>query len=402
MDQQSANQQLLDALIRHQTYLMRFSSYVRNQIVKVLNETEDELAMRIRDKFINGSKLTTPEDWARLQSLLESISKLRSDAWDKATEGWKESAIALSIQEAASFQLILNTTSPVILDTLLPQSSLLKSIVTQRPFEGRILKDWASKMEEDDLVRISNAIQLGMTAGESGVDIARRVVGSAGVMGADGVTEMSRTQVHSVVRTSINFIANNSRTEFLQQNIASGIIVEEMFHATLDSRTTPVCKAYDGQRFKLGEGPIPPLHMACRSLRVAFYNPDKMGQRPYKSSTQKQLLREYSEQNDLGNITKRDNLPYGHKTSFDDFSRKRVREMIGNVPAETTYQTWLETQSVQFQNDTLGVTKALLFRQGGLKLTRFVDRMGDELTLGELAARDPSAFIAAGLDPSAY
>jgi hypothetical protein len=50
----------------------------------------------------------------------------------------------------------------------------------------------------------------------------------------------------------------------------------------------------------------------------------------------------------------------------------------------------------------MGVTKAKLFRDGGLELDKFVHRNGDELTLRELAQKHADAFRAAGLDPSKY
>ena len=42
-------------------------------------------------------------------------------------------------------------------------------------------------------------------------------------------------------------------------------------------------------------------------------------------------------------------------------------------------QGWLGRQSAAFQDDVLGRTRGLLFRKGGLRLDRFVNRAGDEL-----------------------
>lgn len=71
--------------------------------------------------------------------------------------------------------------------------------------------------------------------------------------------------------------------------------------------------------------------------------------------------------------------------------------MDGQVAASTTYDKWLRGRSVEFQEDILGVTKAKLFRQGGLTLDKFVDRNGAEYTLDELRKRESAAFAAAGL-----
>lgn len=396
----TANEQLFDAMVRHQTYLLRHSSHVRNRIIKLLNATEDELARRIRDKLLSNKGLTTPVEWRRLQSLLETVKGIRGKAWEESNKMWLDESVQLAYQEPISFQGMINTTSPVIIETVMPSARLLKNIVMSRPFEGRVMKEWASTMQAEDIRRISNAIQMGMVAGEDSATIARRVVGTGSLKGADGMTQLTRRQVQAITRTAVSHISNNARSEFLQEN--SDILDSEQFVSTLDSRTTPVCRAMDGKIFPLGKGPIPPLHYACRSLRVAAFNAERMGDRPANASTKKQLLREYAEKNKLGSIATRDDLPRGTKGDFDKFSRARVRELTGTVPASATYQKWLERQSTQFQDDTLGPTKAKLFRNGGLKLDRFIDNNGQELNLKEIAIRDADAFRAAGLNPDDF
>ncbi len=400
MAQKTVNEELFDAMVRHQTYLLRYSSYIRNRMATILNASEDDLARRIRDKLRNTTGLTTPNEWKRLMALIQDITAVRGTAWTEANDYLIQQATDLSYNEPISFKGILETTAPVIIETVMPTARLLRSIALSRPFEGRILKEWADTMQAEDIRRISNAIQLGMVAGEDSAAIARRVVGSATLKGTDGMTEITRRQVQAITRTAVNHIANNARSEFLAENIE--VITAEQFVATLDSRTTPICRSLDGKVFEPGKGPKPPLHYACRSLRVAAFDGERLGNRPMKASTQKQLLREYSEQNNLGSIRSRDDLPHGTKGDFDKFARKRVRELTGRVPAATTYQEWLSKQSAQFQDDTLGVTKGKLFREGGLKLDRFVDVNGNELTLADIAKRDASAFVAAGLDPKAY
>jgi hypothetical protein len=71
--------------------------------------------------------------------------------------------------------------------------------------------------------------------------------------------------------------------------------------------------------------------------------------------------------------------------------------MDGQVPDSLTYSDWLRKQSIARQDDILGVTKAKLFRDGGLDLPKFISKQGHEYTLDELRARDASAFKDAGL-----
>jgi len=43
--------------------------------------------------------------------------------------------------------------------------------------------------------------------------------------------------------------------------------VWEVYHTQHDERVCPVCGPHNGQRYKLGEGPQPPLHLNCRCWR---------------------------------------------------------------------------------------------------------------------------------------
>jgi len=92
-------------------------------------------------------------------------------------------------------------------------------------------------------------------------------------------------------------------------------------------------------------------------------------------------------------------LPHGTKGAFDEFARRRVRQLIGQVPAKTTYLDFLRRQPAAIQDDILGRTRGRLFRTGRLDLKSFVDRTGAEIPLDQLAKMHAGAFRAAGLDP---
>lgn len=394
------NEELRDAMVRHQIYLIRYSGYVRNRMTTILNKSEEELAMRIRDKLRELSGLRTPVEWQRLQALQAALTGIRKEAWDEAAKFLSDELLTLAYQEPIQLSAIYQTLLPVVIETVIPNANMLRAIALARPFEGRILKDWAKTMAADDLRRIHSAIQAGMVAGEDSATIARRVVGTGSLKGADGMTEITRKQVQAITRTAVQHIANNARDAFFDQN--ADLVEEEQFVATLDSRTTPVCRANDGKVFARHKGPRAPLHFSCRSLRIAVVNGTLAGQRPAKPVTEKMLVAEYANLNGMRDVKSRNDFPRGTKGDFDKWSRGRIRELVGPVPASSTYQTWLKGQSSTFQDEVLGATKAKLFRDGDLELDKFVHRSGDELTLKELASKHAEAFKAAGLNPDKY
>jgi len=129
--------------------------------------------------------------------------------------------------------------------------------------------------------------------------------------------------------------------------------------STLDGVTTAQCRTLDGKNFDVGSGPMPPIHIGCRSTTVAE-------------------LRE-----DLAFLSE------GRTRSSKD----------GYVNANETYYSWLKKQPAAFQNDVLGKTRAKLFRDGGLNAERFsalnLDRNFKPLTLEQMKIKEPQAFIRA-------
>jgi len=394
----TVNTEFFDSLVRHQTFLMRTSGSIRNEVIALLNATEEDLVAMIRGR-LGSSRGLTPNSIDRADRLLKDIRGIRSEAWSEIDNLWTQSFLDIAVGEAKFSQSALDTVLPVRVETKLPAGATLRALVANRPFQGRVLKRWSSAQRAADIQRIDEQVRIGLVQGESSDVIARRVVGTSRAQGTDGITQLSRRSAAALTRTATIAYSNAARQEFFTEN--NTLFTEELYVATLDSRTTPICRSLDGRRFPVGEGPQPPLHFNCRSLRVAVIGEDVVGNRPFNPTTQRGLLREFTSTEGLGRISSRANLPRGFKGKFDRFARGEARSMIGRVPAKVTYDQFLRRQSTEFQNDTLGVTKARIFRAGAT-LDRFVDRAGNEIPLRLLSRSDAAAFRAAGLDPAAF
>lgn len=393
----NANNEIFEASIRHETHLLRMASGLSNDAVAVLNSSEDDIN-RILLSYENKG-LQNRTQWARLKTLQKEIATVRRKAWKDVDNLLLENGHSLAESEAVVISDIHKTVSPTTITTVIPPPALLTSIVEDRPFEGRLLSEWAESMSASDIRRISTQIQNGMVAGESMQSISRRVLGTKVLKGVNGATQLARNDVHAVVRTAVQHIANQAQNEYAKLN--KDIIDKQEYTATLDGRTTPICRSLDGNIYEVGVGPIPPVHFSCRSTRLSYFG-KRVGLRPSKAITKKMLIRKYGRINDLKGVTNRDNLPIGHKVKFDKFSREEIRRTIGPVDANVNYQEFLENQSREFVQDTLGKTKSKLFIDGNLKLDKFVTANGSELTIKELAVKQRQAFIDAGLDPDNF
>ncbi len=126
------------------------------------------------------------------------------------------------------------------------------------------------------------------------------------------------------------------------------------------------CQSLDGRVFEVGKGPLPPIHINCRS------------------STAPVIANKYI----------RDTLRQGA-------TRVSNGETGGPVSAGTSYYEWLKTQPAGFQDEALGPMRAQLFRDGGLSAQRFQElqlgKQFEPLTLDQMKELEPVAFERAGL-----
>lgn len=400
MAERTANERVQDAFIRHQVRLQQLSAGLSRELIDLLDVTERSIGREIRAALEGGAGVDTSASLRRLQFLEDSIGKIRGAAMGDLAGMLEDQMGALVRHEAEFTSITLDVESPTELDTSLPSEATLVSLVVDEPFEGQLLKEWMDRLSDGDSRRIRDSVRVGLTRGLSIDDIVRMALGSTEFDGADGATAMTRNQVNSLVRTAVNAFSNMARDRTYREN--ADLIDYEMYHATLDSRTTPICRSLDGKVYPRGEGKFPPQHFGCRSIRVAVLSGVAAGLRPLKGSTERQLSREFGEANGFRALTRED-IPRGMRGQFDKFSRQRVRELTGSAPASTTYADFLGRQSKDFQDEVLGVTKARLFRDGGLTdLGKYVTRSGQELTLAQLAVKERSAFLKAGLDPKRF
>lgn len=209
--------------------------------------------------------------------------------------------------------------------------------------------------------KVTQRIAQGYARGETVEELTRAIRGTKARNFRDGLLDVTRREAEAVARTTVQHYASAGRQATWEAN--KDVVSGYRFVATLDSRTTATCRSLDGQVFELGKGPVPPVHINCRSTTVAELNP-RLGL---------------------------DFLDTGATRSSKD----------GYVPAELSYYDWLGTQPAAFQNDVLGPTRAELFRKGGLSADEFaslqLDRSFRPTTLDEMRRREPLAFERAGL-----
>jgi len=146
------------------------------------------------------------------------------------------------------------------------------------------------------------------------------------------------------------------------------------------------CMSLDGKKFRPDKPhPTPPLHPSCRSTLIpTISSVGLIGTRPTVGGTNfRTAAREKA-----GAKWK------DYSTSRRSIETARARKaygknVIGSVPADTTYPEFLKRQPKAFQEEVLGKQKAQWFREGKLTVDKMVNpRTLKPLTLDEIRKRE--------------
>ena len=144
---------------------------------------------------------------------------------------------------------------------------------------GKAFRGLADKQAEV----FAQTVQDGLLSGESTQQIKNRLMGALGDVEfstkartlqqqklANGqMFKAAPHQVSTLVRTSVNATANAASQRVYKAN--PQVTKRYRWIATLDTRTSPICRSLDQQVFEYGKGPTPanPPHFNCRSTTVA-------------------------------------------------------------------------------------------------------------------------------------
>jgi SPP1 gp7 family putative phage head morphogenesis protein len=233
---------------------------------------------------------------------------------------------------------------------------------------GRTVEKSFRGIAVDQAERFSQVVRQGLLTGETTPSIVKRLIGSlqfsqeptmvsktlAKIIAAGGQsTSVTDSQVVALIRTSINQVANAASQQVYEGN--QDITKKYRYIATLDTRTSAICRALDGKEFEYGKGPMPPQHFNCRSTTVPVIDYKALDIPP---------------------------PPEGKRASMD-----------GPVPGNETYGQWLAKQPRATQADALGPGKVAYFNRLAKKygptdaMAKLVRDDGSELTLAQLRSR---------------
>jgi SPP1 gp7 family putative phage head morphogenesis protein len=395
-----------ESLYRNAIDLNRYSNSVARRVINAYNDiiidsvnqlrTIDDLAAPVKAARLRGILAQLKDSlgtWAgdateltalELQGLAQLQSEFVTDQLRRALPVGSRDAVR-TVEISPQFAQSVVTTDPTQLNVVALSDDLFGAVqgapqtfsltaaqgATITLPNGEVVAKAFRGIAVDQAERFSQVVRQGLLTGETTQDIAKRLIGNLQfgeeaktvrqLVAAGGqATAVADNQVLTVVRTSINQVANSASQQVYESN--QDITKKYRYVATLDSRTSAICRALDGKEYEYGKGPTPPQHFNCRSTTVPVIDYEELGFDPPPPAT---------------------------RASKD-----------GQVPADTTYGKWLKDKLpgeskadvIQRQQDALG-SKAPYFRRLANKygpdaaIAKLVRDDGSELTLDQLRKR---------------
>jgi len=314
----TSNRAVLDQAVRRRIALERYSREQLKKLYWFLDELERDIVGKLAPGLLSNSakaaqRKLLDETRAMSNEVLSYLgAQLRRDMVGVAgSQGvWTDGVLAAAQAKMGGPYLSFQAQSLTV--------SAAMSAALERPLQGALLKDWLADLEPRIRDRIERSLQISFIEGENLSNATRRI---------KGAVQMSKRGLEALVRTSNAHIAEtvSEATYALNSDLIQGV----EWVSTLDSRTTDVCRARDGKRWPVGEGPRPPAHPNCRSTTIPV------------------LIGEES-------------------------------------PERETYPQWLKRQPASVQDNILGPARGKLFRDGKITVEGFVDSAGRRVPLRNL------------------
>jgi SPP1 gp7 family putative phage head morphogenesis protein len=386
-------------LFRNAIDLNRFSNSVARRVINAYNDiiidavnqlrTIDELAAPVKAARLRGILAQLKDSlgtWAgdsteltalELQGIAQLQSEFVSEELRKALPAGARN-IVNTVEISPQFAQSVVTTDPTQLNVVALSDDLFAAVqgapqtfsltaaqgATITLPNGEVVSKAFRGIAVDQAERFSQVVRQGLLTGEPTPAIAKRLIGSLQfgeraktvreIAAAGGqATAIADNQIVALVRTSINQVANTASQQVYEAN--QDITKKYRYVATLDTRTSAICRALDGKVFEYGKGPTPPQHFNCRSTTVPVIDYKELG--------------------------------------FDPPPPGRRAAQGGQVPANTSYGKWLSEQDLATKAKALGASKVAYFNKLSNKygpeaaIAKLVRDDGSELTLDQLRAR---------------
>lgn len=205
---------------------------------------------------------------------------------------------------------------------------------------GVTLNQILAKFGDEQSTKISNAISYAYANGLTNQELVMIIRGTRKNRYQDGILQITTRHAKTIAHTGTAIVANQAKQAVIADNadIIKGIKVI----ATLDLRTSGICRHLDGEIMPIDKAVYPPYHYNCRSSFEIVY---------------------------------------------DGYQTPKQRASMDGVVKNQTYYEWLKNQPKAYQVEVLGKKKAKLFQESSVDAFKEFDKNLRPMTLDEIKAQ---------------
>lgn len=308
---------------------------IKNGLNRKVAKFYDEMIADLQAQILRKKNIT--------RNLAKTIEDLKAAL---ATPDFSDEFQAIAQDEVKHLREYNKLAGFALFSHALPQSAV-DDLINTTLLEGATVKAWNKGLSIDQKARLEREIKIGVSLGETNELLAARAARALG---------KSKRDAASIAVTAAGAIVSAVRQKFFEAN--ADVIKAYKYQATLDTRTSALCRAYDGLMWDTNYEPIghsypfrqPRIntHFNCRSTIIPV----------------------------IKGADELKNVPPATRSS-----------MNGYVPQDINFNDWLKTQSPEVIEKTLGKGRAELFLQGKITMRDLITQQGRELSPAELAKK---------------
>lgn len=124
--------------------------------------------------------------------------------------------------------------------------------------KGLTLEQIIQSFTAEQKTKLVGAFRLAHHKGLTNNDLLKLIRGTRANHFQDGILGVSKRHASTIARTGVSVVANQAKLDYINAN--KGDIIGIKVLATLDTRTSPVCRHLDGVFMPIDKASYPPYH----------------------------------------------------------------------------------------------------------------------------------------------
>lgn len=325
----------LDDTGKHLIRILRQGGAAADQVTQILFDGREE----ITNKILKAISKKVPEQQI-ITLIHKEIINLGNAAKDVLLKQGFISAELQSISSSAYLE-VLGVVDPTIYKV---SKSFVKNVFDiPFPEQGITVNNLFTGTMTGMDQELVNITRTAFLEGQTTAQMVKSIRRAAALFNDPALTRKAQ----ALARTAISQVANQVRFQtFDNEPEVKGVL----YVATLDHRTSKICKVLDGQYWaRRHQARVPPLHVSCRSTLVPILKGENLDdvkdalRRPAVEIKSAKALEDKGLHTSGGRVRKP--------------SRSDSSPLKGVTKKQyVTYEQWLKTQPVVYQKDILGKT----------------------------------------------